>query len=297
MEGGGQWGKGSFSTPPGYTYHQGAKQPCTSGQFWNSDDGRSCKSAASSTCPCEYGVCPAGYEMNKGSTPSGWEAEGSRRRYPYPKGHYYPSSCPCMRDFPAGICGTNQHVSNGKCVDCPPGTTSGGGDDPSKGVDTGCDCASTVKLGWFKNQRGHLDNSGCVHGLYPLSSNSNAHSFNSANGELVVHACVHTIVTDAFQMCDKIKKVTFNHTLSNRVVIEESAFDRAGVEIVDVPPLATLKKYSFFQASSLKRLDFRGKSDYRFLKIDAQAFNQAGLRGKEVVLCVPLIYASTPPSA
>ena len=107
MEGGGQGGTGSHSTTPGYTYHQGAAQPCTSGHFWNNDDGRTCKSAESSTCPCQYGVCPAGYKMNKGNAPSGWvEGElpgsahdsgiSSRRRYPYPKGHYYPSSCPCM---------------------------------------------------------------------------------------------------------------------------------------------------------------------------------------------------------
>ena len=107
MEGGGQGGTGSWSTTPGYTYHQGAAQPCTSGHFWNNDDGRTCKRAESSTCPCQYGVCPAGYKVNQENAPSGWvEGElpgsahdsgiSSRRRYPYPKGHYYPSSCPCM---------------------------------------------------------------------------------------------------------------------------------------------------------------------------------------------------------
>ena len=44
-------------------------------------------------------------------------------------------------------CGTNEHVSNGRCVTCPPGTTNQGGDDPSGGKDTGCECASTVTLG------------------------------------------------------------------------------------------------------------------------------------------------------
>jgi hypothetical protein len=107
MEGGGQGGTGSPYPDGGYTYHYGTAQPCTSGHFWNNDDGRTCNSVESSTCPCQYGVCPAGYTMHQANAPSGWvEGElpgsphdsgiSSRRRYPYPKGHYYPSACPCM---------------------------------------------------------------------------------------------------------------------------------------------------------------------------------------------------------
>jgi len=173
-----------------------------------------------------------------------------------------------------GICGTNQHVSNGKCVACPPGTTSSGGDDPSKGDDTGCVCASTWTL------RGTYGNCGKI----PRS------------GELVVHACVDKIARTAYYNCDKIKKVTFKHTVSNPVIIEENAFGRSGVEIVDVPPRATFKEWSFRWAKALKRLEFRKDSDYQALKIEAQAFGGSGLRSKEYLLCAPLIHASTPPS-
>jgi hypothetical protein len=377
MEGGGQGGQGCFSKPQGYTYHQGAAQPCTRGDFWNSDDGRSCdaggcNSGQGETCACQYGLCPAGYKMNQGSTPSGWDEWGKRRRYPYPKGHYYPSSCPCRLsscpqdyhvsngecvacpaggtnaagdklsdgdtsctclanyrvsggkcvacptgrtnaagdklsdgdsmcdcaadehvsggkcvacpagstnaagdklsdgdstcDFPAGICGTNQHVSNGECVACPPGTTSDGGDDPSKGVDTGCVCAST----------------------WTLEPTYGSCERDPVNGELVVHACVKKIAKGAFSSCKKIKKVTFKHTVSNPVIIEDHAFGQTGVEIVDVPPRATLKENSFWGADALKRLEFRAQSDYSALKIEAGAFAAADrLQRKEVLLCAP----------
>ena len=92
MDGGGQGpagadAKGCFASPQGYTYHYGTAQPCTGGSMWGNDDGRTCdagggNSAESWTCPCKYGVCPAGYKMNKGIVPQGWNEWGSRRRYP-----------------------------------------------------------------------------------------------------------------------------------------------------------------------------------------------------------------------
>ena len=69
------------------------------------------------TCACKYGVCPAGYEPNKGAVPQGWEEYGSRRRYPYPKGHYYPHDCPCKR---VGWCPKDYHTDSdtGRCKPC-----------------------------------------------------------------------------------------------------------------------------------------------------------------------------------
>ena len=206
-------------------------------------------------------------------------------------------------------CGTNQHVSNGRCVACPPGTTSSGGDDPSEGKDTGCECASTITLARGTTYDYVELRSVTQCETLSSSSTSNTHSFNPANGELVIQACVDTIEGyGTFKDCAQIKKVTFLHTVSNPVIIENRAFANSGVEIVDVPPRATFKEQSFYQANSLKRLDFRADSDYSLLKIEAQAFSQAGLARepwlktrqegtKEVVLCVPLACASTPPSA
>jgi hypothetical protein len=192
-------------------------------------------------------------------------------------------------DFPAGICGANQHVSIKRCVECPPGTRSDGGDDPKKGVDTGCVCASTLTIGYSRDSRGartdgslHLDRKKACD-----VQSSNAHSFNS-DGELFINACVGAIAYDAFDNCKKIKKVTFKHTVSNPVTIGRFAFDRSGVEIVDVPPRATFKSHSFSQAYSLKRLVFRENSDYQALKIEANAFDQSGLQSTEVLLCAPL---------
>ena len=79
-------------------------------------DGRACGLAQSETCPCTYGVCPAGYKMNKGVVPQGWNEWGSRRRYPYPKGHYFPHSCPCI--LTEGECPENTHVFKGRCKPC-----------------------------------------------------------------------------------------------------------------------------------------------------------------------------------
>ena len=122
------------------------------------------------------------------------------------------------------------------------------------------------------------------------------HYFNPTGGELVVHACVDTIKSSAFLSCGKIKKVTFKHTASNPVIIEEYAFADSGVESVDVPPRATFKAGSFLRAYALKSLVFREDSDYQALKIEAYAFVKSGLQSKEVLLCAPLIYASTPAS-
>ena len=90
--------------------------------MWGNDDGRTCdagggNSAEGLTCPCKYGVCPAGYEPNKGAVPQGWEEYGSRRRYPYPKGHYYPHDCPCKR---VGWCPKDYHTDSdtGRCKPC-----------------------------------------------------------------------------------------------------------------------------------------------------------------------------------
>ena len=91
-------------------------------------------------------------------------------------------------------------------------------------------------------------------------------------------------------------RVTFKHTASNPVIIEEYAFADSGVESVDVPPRATFKAGSFLRAYALKSLVFREDSDYQALKIEAYAFVKSGLQSKEVLLCAPLIYASTPPS-
>ena len=139
MDGGGQGNEGHegtegcFTDPQGYTYHYGAAQPCTSGHMWDNDvsratahqppllrarprlihangaaqDGRTCdagcNSAESWTCPCMYGICPEGYEPNKGVVPQGWNYYGSRRRYPYPKGHYYPYECAAATAPPAAL--------------------------------------------------------------------------------------------------------------------------------------------------------------------------------------------------
>ena len=188
---------------------------------------------------------------------------------------------------PEPPCGTNEHVSNGKCVACPPGTTSDGGDDPSEGLDTGCECARTVTLGpWgYKECSRHL-------------TSSNTHDFNPANGELVVHACVDTIHGRGFTFtdCAEIKKVTFLHTVSNPVTIGQGAFRNSGVEVVDVPPRATFKIDSLGYAAALQRLVFRDDSDYSALKFEAGALRGSGLTGKEVLLCAPLIRTSMPPS-
>ena len=105
MDGGGQGpggtdAKGCFDSPQGYTYVTSPAQPCESGYFYNNDDGRTCDAGGcnageAGTCTCEHGACPAGYLRNTGGVPSGWDPWGSRRRYPYPKGDYYPSDCPC----------------------------------------------------------------------------------------------------------------------------------------------------------------------------------------------------------
>ena len=204
---------------------------------------------------------------------------------------------------------TNGHVSNGRCVACPPGTTSDSSGDPSEGKDTGCECPSTVTIragddnycfsspDWPRAAMGPR----CDHQSLTCDDlgreNSNTHDFNPANGELLVHACVDRIDRAAFYKCQKIKKVTFKHTVSNPVTIEGDAFYQSGVETVDVPPRATFKKGAFRQARALKRLVFRDDSDYSTLKIEAQAFESSGVRSlyeKEVLLCAPLSCASTP---
>ena len=146
MEGGGQGpggtdAKGCFDSPQGYTYVTSPAQPCESGYFWNNDDGRTCDAGGcnageAGTCTCEHGACPAGYLRNTGGVPSGWDPWGSRRRYPYPKGDYYPSDCPCK----LSTCEKNYHVSGGKCVACPAGMWNAAGDSIRDGA------ASAVEL-------------------------------------------------------------------------------------------------------------------------------------------------------
>ena len=215
-------------------------------------------------------------------------------------------------------CARNEHVSNGRCVACPPGTTSDGGDDPSEGKDTGCECASTVTLGpwgWKESCWAKTDSRGLprrrsdwakhLPSDWAKKQNQNTHYFNPANGELVVGACVDTIGDivkqgTVFYDCAEIKKVTFLHTVSNPVTIGQSAFAYSGVEVVDVPPRATFKSDSFGGAAALQRLVFRDDSDYSALKFEAGAFRVSGFSGvgwrKEVLLCAPLTCASMPPS-
>ena len=69
------------------------------------------------TCACKYGVCPAGYQMNMVAV-DWWNEYGSRRRYPYPKGHYFPHNCPCSLHH----CPENHYMSNGNwCKPCEEG--------------------------------------------------------------------------------------------------------------------------------------------------------------------------------
>ena len=58
--------------------------------------------------------------MNKGVVPQGWNEYGSRRRQPYPKGHYFPHECPCKLHH----CPANYYVVDGECFPCRAGTTS-----------------------------------------------------------------------------------------------------------------------------------------------------------------------------
>ena len=126
MEGGGQaaggsFAYGAFSNPPGYTYHHGAAQTCARGAaMWYNNDGRTCNKGgrnqcSSCTCDCQYGVCPMGYEMNVGTGDSGYWSGGdygNRRRYPYPKGHFYPDQCPCK----LATCPDAYILTNGRCI-------------------------------------------------------------------------------------------------------------------------------------------------------------------------------------
>ena len=218
-----------------------------------------------------------------------------------------PDRCYCSyASTQAPPCGTNQHVSNGRCVACPPGTTSSGGDDPSEGKDTGCECASTVTLGPWRWSESCFY-SGREHNALPSDwakkQKQNTHYFNPANGELFVGACVDTIpdndnveYTNTFSYCAQIKKVTFLHTVSNPVIIGLGAFRSSGVEVFDVPPRATFKYGVFGLAAALQSLVFRDDSDYSALKFESGAFLSSGLKGKEVLLCAPLICTSMPPS-
>ena len=118
--------------------------------MWNNDDTRTCYAAdcfyrsysndygkcasndwnvrRSCACPCQYGVCPSGYEMNLATKPPGWNEwcsssrpEGSCGRYPYPKGHYYPDQCPCKLKFcPATTVSKNSRCIPRKCKDVEP---------------------------------------------------------------------------------------------------------------------------------------------------------------------------------
>ena len=58
--------------------------------------------------------------MNKGVVPQGWNYYGSRRRYPYPKGHYFPHECPCKLHH----CPANYYVMDGECFPCRAGLVS-----------------------------------------------------------------------------------------------------------------------------------------------------------------------------